>query len=375
VIKLKNQKLDFIQSLRGIAALSVVLWHASRYLAPYGTGLSGAIFSPGGAGGVDLFFIISGFILVYTTKNNDGSFKSTYNFLIKRFTRIWPLWIIALFVYTFLVQHQYDCLWEPKKINWLIHSLFFVPRSDQLGSIPPLFDLPILGVGWFLNYQIYLYLIFGCCLLFGRWRWLAFFLWIAVTLLIVPLAMGYIYTWSMLLSPYTKSRFVYDYIKMATNPIIWLFVAGVLIGFVYNSQATIRNMFYARILLFGTISLAIWQFASHFRIHHGILYWGLTLVPLVFSLSLTSKTIKLVQPSWLVYMGDISFSLYLFHPTVQEGFDQIVRLLGLDFLAAGYSAMFITTVFTVILSALTHRYLEKKLTSYLRKKMLLSQKT
>ncbi|WP_207215862.1 acyltransferase family protein [Pseudolysobacter antarcticus] len=71
---IKNEKnLDWIQLLRGVAALLVVLTHA-RY-ALLGTDsfpLAQQIFLPG-AMGVDLFFIISGFIMCYSTATSDGS--------------------------------------------------------------------------------------------------------------------------------------------------------------------------------------------------------------------------------------------------------------------------------------------------------------
>jgi len=75
--------LGFIQALRGIAALGIVLWHASRYVAPYGTGASLEFFYPASPGGVGLFFIISGFIMGHTTRRCDGSFRYVYNFFVK----------------------------------------------------------------------------------------------------------------------------------------------------------------------------------------------------------------------------------------------------------------------------------------------------
>src|SRR5580698_6702501 len=67
-----SAKIDAIQAMRGIAALVVVCWHASRYFAPYGSGWSGGLLSPGGPMGVDLFFLISGFIMVVTTRTSEG---------------------------------------------------------------------------------------------------------------------------------------------------------------------------------------------------------------------------------------------------------------------------------------------------------------
>lgn len=76
--------IDSVQAHRGIAALAVVLWHASRYLGPYGSGIGGTLFAPGAAMGVDLFFLISGFIMFHTTRHGDGSWRDVADFAIKR---------------------------------------------------------------------------------------------------------------------------------------------------------------------------------------------------------------------------------------------------------------------------------------------------
>src|SRR4051812_46155076 len=80
-------KVGVIQVLRGIAALTVLLWHASRYFSPYGTGWAAQAFQPGGNMGVDLFFLISGFIMVVTTRDCDGTPSYAATFMVKRLAR------------------------------------------------------------------------------------------------------------------------------------------------------------------------------------------------------------------------------------------------------------------------------------------------
>ena len=94
-----QHKLDFIQALRGIAALWVVLYHGSRFISPYGTGLGDLLFGPAGSMGVVLFFILSGFIMVHTTRNLQGGLWDALDFLIKRFARIWPVYAVVTLCY------------------------------------------------------------------------------------------------------------------------------------------------------------------------------------------------------------------------------------------------------------------------------------
>ena len=82
-----------IQALRGIAALAVLLWHASVRVDPV---TLAAFMQPASVMGVDLFFLVSGFIMVHTTRDSDGSPRYAAEFLVKRALRIWPLWLASL---------------------------------------------------------------------------------------------------------------------------------------------------------------------------------------------------------------------------------------------------------------------------------------
>lgn len=96
-----SEKLDLIQSLRGIAALSVVVCHSHEH----GAEAIAASSSPNWVqffhwlravtpSGVDLFFMISGFIMIYTTRGADGSMRAVRRFLTHRAARIWPLYAV-----------------------------------------------------------------------------------------------------------------------------------------------------------------------------------------------------------------------------------------------------------------------------------------
>src|ERR1041385_6447525 len=94
----QNKTLDWLQALRGIAALLVVFTHARYYLSKTPSwDMAEALFRPG-AFGVDLFFLISGFIMVYTTTDADGSFGYSVRFWIKRISRIWPVYVVLAII-------------------------------------------------------------------------------------------------------------------------------------------------------------------------------------------------------------------------------------------------------------------------------------
>lgn len=166
-------KLHSIQLLRGIAALLVVFYHAwglqlltidPEHSAP---GLLGGIFASGYAG-VDLFFVISGFIMVWVTRQTAPGGAGVGEFLFSRVTRIYPLWWaaagLATAYYFFLhVPDANDPAWraalqEGDAAGFLLKSFFLVPQPD----------LPVLSLGWTLMHEMYFYAVFACLLLLPR---------------------------------------------------------------------------------------------------------------------------------------------------------------------------------------------------------------
>jgi peptidoglycan/LPS O-acetylase OafA/YrhL len=155
-----------------------------------------------------------------------------------------------------------------------------------------------------------------------------------------------------------------------TSPIIWLFVTGVVIGLAHQAGLTIRNKFYARLALAASTSLVVWQYASGFHTEHGILECGLSIIPFMLVLVLTSRTMSLPVPRFVVYLGDISFSLYLIHPLAQEHLEVRFDAAALNAYTSGPAFLFLTTALAVALAAVSHRYLERGLADWLKNRFL-----
>ena len=154
-----------IQYLRGIAALMVVWFHAAEQL----PGLITRIPNTFGNSGVDLFFVISGFIMVVTTT---GSAISPVEFMRRRIIRVVPLyWLLTLaMVGAALVA---PALFRTLIVTptTLVESLLFVPHYSN--SFPAM-AWPLLVPGWTLNFEMFFYLVFALSLaLPSRWRLVA----------------------------------------------------------------------------------------------------------------------------------------------------------------------------------------------------------
>jgi peptidoglycan/LPS O-acetylase OafA/YrhL len=167
--------------LRALAALLVLLYHLVNTSAFGWTDPSGnlqqpaALISAIGFAGVDLFFVISGLVMVLTCYDRFGRGDEWTQFLKRRVARIYPLyWLATLGVLAVCwVQPE---LAAREKFAWptFVQSLLLWPQPQY----------PIVAVGWTLTYEMFFYLAFAALLVLPR-RWLLWELgvWAAITLL------------------------------------------------------------------------------------------------------------------------------------------------------------------------------------------------
>jgi exopolysaccharide production protein ExoZ len=144
---------DSIQYLRGIAALMVVIYHTFPQIQRMGYTLSGPIFL---SSGVDIFFVISGFVMVHSTARHPE--RSGGAFLRDRILRIAPLyWTLSLFMVALLLASPTLAQTSQLDLSHVIASLLFIP---WLHPVQHTYG-PLLVVGWTLNYEMFFYAIFS----------------------------------------------------------------------------------------------------------------------------------------------------------------------------------------------------------------------
>lgn len=148
----KSKTLNLVQVLRGIASLLVVIMHATiAGKEIFSINLLGGIFSFGGAG-VDIFFVLSGFIITYTSSKNLGNHKKFLSFLKRRFIRIFPIyWIIitGFLIIQLLLPSFYKTPFTLTLSNFL-HTYLLLPDHEMIN-----------GVSWTLSYELFFYLLFS----------------------------------------------------------------------------------------------------------------------------------------------------------------------------------------------------------------------
>jgi len=150
-----------LQILRAFAALNVVLFHIIGTSEAYGYGTEAlAVLQGWGANGVDLFFVISGFVMLYTQLESK---RTVSDFLKLRIIRIALIyWFVTLLVILLYLLHPSSFSDFKLTPEWALASLGFV-SSVTIGSSP------IVNVGWTLEWEMLFYLVFGLSLWFKSW--------------------------------------------------------------------------------------------------------------------------------------------------------------------------------------------------------------
>lgn len=259
----KAEPIDGIHVLRAVAAIMVVAHHA-RHSVPGSE--NWPLF---GSSGVDIFFVISGYVMALTTQ---GSI-TTGQFLIKRFVRIVPLYWLATL---------YTSRRGPFSLD-LLKDALFIPR---LNDNWPGWIAPHLQQGWTLNCEMMFYLIFAIAMLVGRWRYFT----ILAVLGLMPLLSSL---------PGVAAEFY-------GNSIVWEFGFGILLFRFLGKFPHWPRSAYLGLVAVGFLLLALLYDQSPRPLTQ-----GLPALLIVWASFKACKGWLKCQP--LILLGDASFAIYLFH--------------------------------------------------------------
>jgi exopolysaccharide production protein ExoZ len=316
-----------IQGLRALAAIMVVLVHLQTLATLAGWRPDALAF---GNGGVDLFFVISGFIMVYTTGRRP---MGPIAFMAARVRRIAPLyWSATLAI--FLAASAAPRLFEGTHANLrhLVASLLFIPDSRSDGTFRP-----IVFVGWTLNYEMAFYLLFAAGLLFRRRLHGV----IAVCLALTALAV-----WGQWAHPSGQVGFY-------TSPLILEFGAGMVLGLAWPRLNLSRT---ASIVL-GCAAVGSFLFmlvapTVAAGLDRAVIFGVPALVMTTAALALEKVGLSVRWP-WLIALGNASYAIYLSHFVVTQAVIMLVLKSGLHgpataLLAAGVALAAVAAVGLVV---------------------------
>ena len=353
-------KLNSIQYLRALAVVLVVILHIHPYELRY---LGHSLFGPFhliGSSGVDLFFVISGFIMVFILKTRE---QSPLPFLWKRIIRIYPLyWIYSLLTLSvFLLPSSFVNGTHWQEVD-LLKSFLLLPQHK----------LPLLHVGWTLVHEMYFYLAFALIVLVGMrycGRLLAFW---GVTILL-----GQALGWPLISGS--------ALLELIFHPLTFEFLLGGFVALgVFSCQKHCRKLPYRTFLTLGF--LCFFGFGTYYHLFEQsavaqgwtrVLIYGLPSVLILRGAADWTKWEGNEQDlsstrKVLLAIGDASYSIYLSHFLVLSASVRVIGPLFARFSETGIplvlSLCFHLTLILLTCSfgLLSYRYVEVPLLIRLR---------
>jgi peptidoglycan/LPS O-acetylase OafA/YrhL len=293
-----------VQYLRGIAAIAVVYFHTKVYLPDFAWPVGRQF----GYGGVDLFFAISGFIMMVTTTAKS---ETPLSFYVKRIIRVVPMyWGATLATLLLFLAVPSAFLKQSATADHVILSMLFIPHASPSESGAA----PFFKIGWTLNFEMFFYLVFGLALLFATaWQRL-----VAITLFFVALVL-----FGIAVEPTNAALGYY------TSPFVLEFLMGAIVGYL-TMRGVIARIPDKQALVGACLALACVLLLGGGQ-GDGLLRTLIFGVPaallVVFAVS-TEQHGTLVSSSLLRRLGDASYAIYLGHPFVLTGVKIGARALG-----------------------------------------------
>jgi exopolysaccharide production protein ExoZ len=333
-----------VQVLRGVAAAIVIWVHAQTLVSPDAVP---PVLRQFGYGGVDLFFVISGFIMVHTTRRGT---TGPLAFWRKRLVRIVPLYyfftIMTVLVAVLLPRLLQSTEAHPDQV---VRSLLFLPFEKTPGRIYPIYYL-----GWTLNFEMFFYAIFGALLLFAyRARTLA--------LLVVLAALALGGRWIDNATSQGVALFFY------TRPIVLDFALGVIIAHALSpGERNVRPAISWCLLGLG----AVWMIFGGFVFRFGesgvappmdtLLRFGVPASLIVAGAVCLEQAGVRIGTRFARMTGDASYSIYLSHYFFVG---LVVAIAARLSLSAGpqYVLAALTCVAAVLLGIAVYRLIERPL--------------
>ncbi len=355
------QRLLLVQALRAVAVLFVIISHAMHEL--YAFASESAVpfdekLFPGDFG-VDLFFVISGFIMIYVSRDSFGKPGAAIDFVIRRLIRIVPLyWLMTsvMIAIVVLMPSAVDTATDDP-MGWL-SSYFFIPFARASDGMMR----PVLGLGWSLNYEMFFYALFAVGLLFSRR--------IAIAWVIAAMAVTWIAAHTLQSPP--------AWIGFLGMSVIFEFAAGMVLGLAYIHRQRLPFWFSVCGLVAGVLLLAMAPaFSDHVEEHRHI-YYGIPAVLFVSFAVLSGSELRLPLLAPLVHIGEASYATYLTHPFILGGLALLVWKSGMlatvpfVFVAGGYLAIAVFLCLTV--GQKVHSLVDLPLTDGLRRVILSPRK-
>lgn len=315
-------RLHALQYLRAVAALAVVYSHSVLQVEDYQQYLIDS-----GSFGVDIFFVISGFIMIYIAKPND----TPKAFFINRIRRVVPLYWFFIFLMVAILLAM-PSVFKATIFEWdtFLKSLTFIPHWSvaHQGHV-----WPIVAPGWSLIFEMYFYLVFALSLLFAE-RFRVVFITLVISIVFVIGTLND--TGESAVAQFFAKSMVFEFILGMLLAVAWKR------GFRLPSSTGWYLLLFAVCLLFLDLPVP------------RIFKYG---IPSLF-IVMACLFINVKQYNWAVLLGDASYALYLSHIFTLGVMRKFVAPLLGEGLTAAYLFVVISLIVSTIVGIYIHKYVD-----------------
>ena len=300
MIKKEIKKYDYIDALRGLAILGVLVVHTSQNFSPSNSILK--FLTSLGSSGVQLFFIASALTLSFSWKHRVLKEKNhLINFFIRRLLRIAPLFWVAIIFYTYLFGTQIT-YFAPNGINaWSILSTFLFIH----GFHPETFSAVVPG-GWSIAVEMTFYLFFPFLITKLKTVKLKF-IFIFISLLSFPimqtLMVNYFQSYSV--------ELVHDFVSLNIVGQLAVFAIGLFTYDIVINYKFMKKWIIRALILFLCMLILFIFYPYEPRIVNTTVIFSFCYA--VLTVFLSQKPISLLVNKYTIAIGKLSFSMYLSH--------------------------------------------------------------
>lgn len=327
--------INCIQVMRGVAALLVVFYHSALIMEKdkYFAQISFEKFFHFGDAGVDFFFVLSGFIIVYVHKAWIGDIRKAPVYILRRLIRLYPLyWVVFLFTLplAYFVRGLPD-------IASVISSFFLIKHEM------------IVYVAWTLVYEMFFYCMFTILIInkrVGSWFFCIWLLMIVFNNYEIIFFQNWFYlSGSQYVSPYNLHFFLGMFAA--------IFVKR---GWLEDSKIALSLGVIGTVCFMAVAVLDLNNDELYFNI-----FYGLSAVLMIVGYSIYELKNNILYNNVLLLLGASSYSIYLVHSQILSGIAKVSSYFGIVDYIHVFIAFLLSSFISIISGVLVYLYVEKRL--------------
>jgi exopolysaccharide production protein ExoZ len=336
--KLPARKYDGLQVLRFLAALLVVVFHATSISSEQ---LGGPGIWANGAYGVDIFFVLSGFVIVWSSAKLGHTRDGWLIFLERRVVRVVPMyWIGTTFKVIAMVVASSMVVHARLSVPSVLASYFFIPSRNLDNRF-----MPVLGVGWTLNYEMFFYALFAIALLIRT----NVFRFVGVILALLAIGAYFRRPW------WPAPSFYLDTIVLD-------FFLGMMIAKLCLQNRRLPRAVSIPMLVAGVILLCLPVPSDTFP---RVVASGIPAAMVVWATASLEGFLPRI-PAVILFLADASYSIYLFHLLAAQLPAVMMARYHIDL---PWTAVSLSIAISLAVGSVFHQFLERPITNWFRENL------